>query len=427
MLALWTALTLASLAYVATIGSNCPNSDEWEFVPALLNREPLGPWLWAQHNEHRLPLPRLAYYVLFQITHDFRAGSVLQVALLSGTSLALMSLAARLRGYPYWTDAFFPASLVHVGHWENLLIGYNICFAFILVLETAIGVIALRTTRENLYSSGRTAGVLMVLLCLCGGGGVVTALPVAVWLAYLSFNVVRQSHSQAAILFSFAVVPFAYLAIYLQGYHRPGHHPEVGEGGFDVLRVTGQVVSIAFGHGTYRWWIAVFLGIVTLGAFTLSELLKDWRRFETRLAATGLIAISAGIAGVALVIGLGRAALEGSDGLASRYTYLTWPLIALTYIFWCSRGGRRGKWIPAALCAAAAMFYPVNMIHGTHVGAKVRGVLATVEIEFRQGVPPDVIVRHFRGTFQGNQEERAVRAMPMLRAARIGAFAEGPP
>ena len=60
--------------------------------------EPLGPWLWAQHNEHRLPLPRLVYYGLFQITHDFRTGSLLQIGCCSATSLALMSLAAHLRG-----------------------------------------------------------------------------------------------------------------------------------------------------------------------------------------------------------------------------------------------------------------------------------------------------------------------------------------
>src|SRR5438067_12856491 len=125
LLGVWAALTAAALGFVLTFGTNTPYADEWEFVPALTGHERVLPWLWAQHNEHRLPLPRLIYYMLFQIAHDFRAGALLQIALLSGTSLVLMSLAARLRGRPYWTDVFFPVSLVHVGHWENLLIGYN--------------------------------------------------------------------------------------------------------------------------------------------------------------------------------------------------------------------------------------------------------------------------------------------------------------
>ena len=144
-----------------------------------------------------------------------------------------------------------------------------------------------------------------------------------------------------------------------------------------------------------------------------------------RPSSFGLLAIAVGIVGVALVIGMGRAGIDAKNGLASRYTYLTWPLLPLAYLVWCSRGGRTGKWIPAALCMCAALFYPANMISGAVVGTKVRLVLATIEDEARDGVPPEIIVRHFAGTFQAMQEARAIRAMPMLRKAGVGAFAEG--
>src|SRR5688572_15035986 len=76
----WLVMTLAALGYVLAFGHNIPWGDEWEFVPALTGREPAGlPWLWAQHNEHRLPLPRAIYLGLFRLTGDFRAGMVLQV------------------------------------------------------------------------------------------------------------------------------------------------------------------------------------------------------------------------------------------------------------------------------------------------------------------------------------------------------------
>ena len=728
LLATWAALTVAAVGFVVMVGSNCPNADEWEFVAALTGHEPLGPWLWAQHNEHRLPLPRLVYYCLFQVTHDFRAGSLLQIALLSATSLGLMTLASRLRGRPYWTDVFFPVSIIHTGHWENLLIGYNICFAFILVLETGLGLVAMFATRENAFRSGLKAGVLMVLLCLCGGGGVVAAMPVALWLAYLaicewrsgnvgvpvnalpeearivnpidasatpeekvrqlqrltaenqpildaflrtldsqfgttsnsnvkspesllakatrpsilvrkpwhniehirdSFRfktvlkdlrdlpaIVRQlemklgakiikrdtekflnpgfwgwrivafdlempngqlveyylpiveieraknagnhelfekwrnqdatqltkeqrteleadlfesrrvyqeaydsflsrsgateselraalaqiaasslatakkssfnspnekaipsdhdlpssrveaakpssstmprpsealdatamgappltnsgilaenpagakaaSRFRVAILLALAAFPAIYLAIYLQGYHRPGHHPEVGDGGLNVLRVAGQVISMAFGYGTYRWWIPILAGMLALGSVTIAALAGDARRAEKRPASLGLIAIAAGIVGVALVIGMGRAGLDTKNGLASRYTYLTWPLLALAYIFWMTRGGWRGKWFPAILCLAAALAFNPNMITGMVRGYAVREVLSIVEVEARAGVPPERIVRLFHDSFQAHQEQRAIRAIPMLREAGIGAFGEG--
>ena len=65
------------------IGTNAPYADEWEFVPALVGAEPALPWLWQQHNEHRMVLPRAVYLLLFKLTHDFRAGMLVQVAMLS--------------------------------------------------------------------------------------------------------------------------------------------------------------------------------------------------------------------------------------------------------------------------------------------------------------------------------------------------------
>jgi hypothetical protein len=709
--ALWAALTIAALGFVLILGSNCPNADEWDFVPALLNREPLGPWLWAQHNEHRLPLPRLVYYTLFQFTHDFRGGAVLQVMLLSGTSLGLMILAARFRGQPHWVDAFFPVSLVHAGHWENLLIGYNLCFAFILVLETAIGVIALRTTRETAFRSGCRAGFLAMLLCLCGGGGVVTAMPVAAWLVYLAFlvrprapvpeearirnpiesadepdeklkrlqrltdenrplvdaflkaldaefgtasvsnvkqpdrirakaerpsirakkpwhdieyvrdsfrfktvlkdlrdlpaivhaletrlgatiikrdtgkflipgiwgwrivafdlrmpngqlveyylpveeieraknegnhelferwrnrdeskltkddlleysadvtesravyeaafasfldrtgsteNEVRavlrsvsastgdmqrnsssgsvseksisgtqvtppsrleamnasesstqtrpspsreippiamfkppthnlpesrlRANGKSLVLLLLAAFPMVYLAVYLQGYRRPGHHPEVGEGGADVLVVAARVMSLAFGTSGSHAWPWMFAVVAALIGITAAAALRSGGT-----AKLGLLAILAGIVGVAVVIGLGRAGIDPRYGLSSRYGYLVWPLIALPALFWIQRGGRLGKWIPAALCIVAVLRFNANMLDGLGKGSTIKNRLEVVQVEAAEGVPPEAIVRHFKDTFQANQEQRAIRAIPLLRDAGIGMFGE---
>lgn len=428
--AAWAVLTIAQLAFVMQLGSNCPNADEWGFVPALLSREPVGEWLWTQHNEHRLPLPRLIIYLVFQLTHDFRGGSLLQVALLSGTSLGVMRIVARLRGRPYWTDVFFPVSLLHVGHWENLLIGYNLCFAMILVLETAIGVVALTTKPETTFRHGWIAGVLIVPLCLCGGGGVVAAMPVAVWLVYLA--VLEQINAGKAIgprlktiallrigvLIAFAAFPLLYLAHYLDGYHSPGHHPKLGEGGLDVLRVAGQVLAMAFGHGVAKEWLLVITEMAALGLLTLT-------RMNRTPSSVGVLAVASGIVGVAIVIGLGRAGLDARSGLASRYAYLTWPLLAIAYLVWTKHGGKLGKWIPAGLCLVAAIAYPMNMSRGLQSGLAVHSVLQAVQEDARNGVPPEIIVRRFPGTFQANQEERAIKAIPILREAGIGAFAEG--
>src|SRR5262249_14024982 len=196
------------------------------FVPALTRHEPFGPWLWQQHNEHRLPLPRAIYFALFVLTRDFRAGMVLQVAMLSALAFWLMRLAAKLPGRPHWADGVLPVSLLHIGHWENFLMGYQLCFALFTVLVTAIGVVALRTTRETAFRSGATAGVLGVLLCLCGGFGLVVALPVSAWVAYLAVIVWRSGAKRHAwMLLGLNALPPAYLWAYQRGLERPGQPP----------------------------------------------------------------------------------------------------------------------------------------------------------------------------------------------------------
>ncbi|MDB5308852.1 MAG: hypothetical protein JWO38_3054 [Gemmataceae bacterium] len=424
LLTAWAALTAAALGFVFYLGTNSPSADEWEFVPAVTGHDPLGPWLWAQHNEHRLPLPRLVYFALFRLTHDFRAGMVLQVAMLSGLGLWLMNLAARFRGRPHWADVFFPISLLHVGHWENYLIGYQICFALLIVLVTALGVVALRTTAETAFRSGVIAGALTVLLVLCGGSGVVVAVPVAGWLAYLAASVWRGgSKWRGLVLAALAAFPVAYLAVYLDGYHRPAHHPPLGDGGVGVALVTGETLAVAFGAGIRGEWRTMLAGMLLLGGITLAAVSRNLKSPATRPAAVGLIAVVAGVAGVALVIGLGRAGLGPKMGLASRYAFLTWPLLGIAYLFWVRRGGWGGRWVPIGLCVAAALAFPSNTGYGLGMGSHVRSVLAGVEADARAGLPPELIVRRFPDSLQAYQEERGIRAIPMLREAGVGAFA----
>src|SRR6516162_8487433 len=56
----WGAMVLVTLTFVRTYGTNVPQSDEWCIVPYLTGAKTIdGAWLWDQHNEHRIPLPKL--------------------------------------------------------------------------------------------------------------------------------------------------------------------------------------------------------------------------------------------------------------------------------------------------------------------------------------------------------------------------------
>jgi len=429
----WAAFTFVAASFVVFLGTNAPYADEWEFVPVLVGEEPAGPWLWQQHNEHRLPLPRAVFLGLFWLTHDFRAGMVLQIAMLSALALVLMRFAERLRGRPHWTDLFFPVSLLHIGHWENFVMGYQICFVMDAVLVTGLVAVALRTTRENAFPSGATAGALLLLLALTGGAGLVLVPPVAAWLVIVARNVWRGgTTARAVLLLVIAVLPLVYLGVYANGYQRPPHHPEPSTDLRMVARIGGEVLAVSFGVGIKGVWLAVCAGVLALGGATVAALLSQWKERDKRLSIAGLLAVTAGVTGVALAIGVGRSGWGAEMGLWSRYSLLTWPLLAAAYLVWVKIGrapssptvSRAAKWVPVALCVVAALAFPANIGTGILNGAAIKSTYSAIEADARVGMgAAEIVAREFPKSAQSGQEDRAVHAIPLLRAARIGIFA----
>lgn len=422
-LAVWGLITILALTFVLFVGTNAPYADEWEFVPALVGDEPALPWLWQQHNEHRLPLTRVIVLGLFKLTHDFRAGMFLQIVLLSALALGLIRLATRLRGHAHWADAFFPISLLHIGHWENFVMGYQICFVLVATFATALAVVALCTTRENAFRSGVIAGTLLMLIALTGGSGLPVVPAVAAWIAFLALNVWRGgSKGRALLLLLLAALPLAYIRLYFVDYHKPPGHPTLSSDPLAVGRVAAEVLSVSFGIGVREVWWVVFPGVFALGVATLVLLLRKWNDPNQRLAVTGLIAVAAGVTGIAVAIGIGRGGWGATWGLWSRYALLVWPLLAITYLVWVQNGR---KWVPIGMCVAAALLFPANTGEGMVNGAMIWRDYGALEAMSRSGMSAEQIVKSevFKESHQREQPERAERAIPLLRRERIGIFA----
>src|SRR5262249_42934019 len=93
----WAVMTAAAPVLVGAYGDNVPWWDDWVMVPTLTGTQPvtLG-WLWAPHNEHRIPLGKLLYLGLLRPAgRDFRAGMVFQVVALAGLAFAMTRAAGR--------------------------------------------------------------------------------------------------------------------------------------------------------------------------------------------------------------------------------------------------------------------------------------------------------------------------------------------
>ena len=178
---------------------------------------------------------------------------------------------------------------------------------------------------------------------------------------------------------------------------------------------------MSFGIAMTPVWLAAFAGILALGGATVALLVPRWKEPGEWLSVAGLLAVAAGVAGVALAIGVGRAGMGGDMGLWSRYSMLSWPLLAAAYLVWVKLGC---KWVPVALCVAVALVFLGNTGTGMQNGAAVKSRYSAIEADAALGLSAEQIVaRQFPGSHQAGQEKRAVHAIPMLRAARVGIFA----
>src|SRR3954471_11189852 len=109
----WAVMLAAVICFVARYASNVPSWDDWDMIPTLTRNQPVTwEWLWSQHNEHRVPLPRLIFLGLDRLTViDMRVTMYFDVLLMAALAAAMIVAAARLRGRSSASDAFFPLAL----------------------------------------------------------------------------------------------------------------------------------------------------------------------------------------------------------------------------------------------------------------------------------------------------------------------------
>ena len=91
---IWSIMFLVALACIFVYGRNIPLAEDWHLVAPLTGNEPdIVKWLFAQNNEHRIPLPKLVLLGLLKITHgDFRSGMVLTVICMALVAALLIKI-----------------------------------------------------------------------------------------------------------------------------------------------------------------------------------------------------------------------------------------------------------------------------------------------------------------------------------------------
>ncbi len=428
---LWAGMTAILLAHIARYGHDVPLAEDWTLLRPLDGREPnFWEWVWAQNNEHRLPLPKLAYLGLLKAVPDFRVGMVFNALVLSALSAALIVTARRVRGgRTSLLDAVFPLALMHIGHWFQFMWSWQIQFVISVAVVLAILIVLVTPPLPLGVGTATALAVLFALLPFTGASGlpfVPAVAAIALALGGLAVPVLGRTGAAGrratAVLAIGAAISVAGFGLYFVGYERPTWIPD-NPGVGASLETAGRFLGMGFGT-RYGLLPALFaLLVVGSGIVVAARRALRGPRDAERRRAVALLAFLGGGVGLALAVGYGRAALVPDVGMPSRYSLFAVPLPIAAWFAWQHFGPERLRpWVQGAILAGFLVALPFNWKDGWSARDWYVTGMTAVERDIDAGVPRDELVRR-HGKFLLHWDPNLLaEGMDILHERRIGPF-----
>ena len=430
----WLIMLVVALVCIAQYGRNIPLAEDWNLVQPITGNEPnLAKWLWAQNNEHRLPLPRLTMLILLKVTNgDFRAGMFFNAITLGVLAFSMILVARHLRGgRTSFADAFFPIALLHIGNWPNLVWSWQLSF----VLPTALICAALLVivSHQTITTPGPAvvAGTCLVLIPLCGANGLLFVPLLALWFSYCGvlnwYSVKTKGGRQwiGGFLIGSAGIALGLIALYFVGYERPSWNPP-SPGLGATLKTTAKFLALSFGPVAAKSWhlsVVVTVGFLLIsGGVAVLGVLRH--KGLERHRALGVLLFFGNIALFAIVMGWGRSGLVPTVGLPIRYVLFAVPALCTAYFIWELYGSAKLRTaVQMGLLLGMCILLPFNMMEGLQWGDWYRKGMNAVEQDILAGIPRSALAeRHRDFLVHWWTEDQLAAGMQMLKDTGIGPF-----
>ena len=415
------------------VSSPIPLAEDWVTVPFVTGQSAdLGPWLWQQNNEHRMPVARLLLLGALKAGGgDFRAGGLLNMAVLAATAAGLILFVRRLRGsLTDPADSFFPLTLLHFGHAVDVLFPFQITFVLtvgsILIVGCALFLPASVTTPR----SAAVAGGTLLLLPLSGFIGLlfVPALSIyiffagwACWSGRRGWPARRGVGAWLMVASGAAVV---LVGVYFIGYEHPYWNPP-NPGVVPSLKTMLQVLSLGFGPAPQFWWKPGVAGAVLFLALSSWEAARRLRpAAPDREYALGASLFVANAILFAAAVGWGRAGSVPDAGIPLRYIGIVIPAFVASYLVWVVSPSRFATGIQRSLAVTMLVLLPVNTVagHRFFAGWYHEG-MTRLQADIQRGVPvEEIAVRYNRFLAHYWKPAELARHIHMLRKAGIAPF-----
>jgi hypothetical protein len=377
----------ADLALVARYGNNFPFQDDWTLVPVMTRCQDVNwPWVWYQHNEHRLPLAKLAIVGLGRISgNNFRAAMFANVGLLAAAAALLIWATPSADRRSGWTNAFYPLVLLHWGHAENFLWAWQIGFASaVLVVLTWLAVMI--RAGVNGQQRGWALAIVAVLLPLCGGVGMCFLPFLLISLVCRVFMGKTPTDRYWAMAGESAGLLLA--TLYFRGYsieHSPAASTTKG-----IFEAAVQFVSLGMGMPASLGWRATGIGLLIGLALGLVLLITSFRKSSgARITIGGQICFLGGFLLLAGAIAWGRAGIGAEAALAGRY--VTLAALGACWLYSVVIMDERQfvrRYLPIVFVALAACMLWPNTIAGYRHALGRRQTYSTFKADMAAAMPP---------------------------------------
>jgi hypothetical protein len=431
VLFVWSTMLIVAFASIVKYGRNIPLAEDWTLVAPLTgNEHDFSGWLWAQNNEHRIPLPKLILLGLLKMTNgDFRAGMFFNAIALGVLSILMMLAARNFRGRTTFADAFFPIALLHIGNWENIVWGWQLSFVLPTFLVCAVFLVLLSDPVISAPFSAIASGVFLMLLPLCGANGLLFVPLFSIWLCYCGVLNRKKSGPRWITLFltGSSAVALSLMLVYFIGYVRPAWNPP-NPGYMATLKTSAKFLALGLGPAAAGSWrlsapaTAFFLFSGAVIVFMSLFRIKGGERFR----ALGIFLFFGNMAVFALAMGWGRAGHVPEMGLPIRYVLLSVPALCTAFFIWELYGPvKLRNFVQTALLFLVIILLPFNMIHGLKWGGWYRSGMEKVKRDILAGAPYTTVAEsHRKFLIHWWDKDQLANGMQMLQKAGIGIFAE---
>lgn len=375
-------LTIGSCIYMMVVTySSLPYWDGWIEI-----QYPAGgglhtaSWLWAQVNEHRMPIPKL---FLLADLHWFHARQVFLLSSIFAIQLLLVAvLGWTMREFGGWRGTVWRTGIglacfcvFCLSQWENLTWGMQVCF----VMPGALAGVSLAAlllywlhSREGASSAPSDWKYIAVSIAAALG---------ATW-SYVNGNLLWPLLVAAALLLglrlravlTYAVVGTLSTVLYLNNYLRPHNPASFLKTPFATLKFVAVYFGSSWisGDFLYRFRVAEIMGLIGLAVSCF--LLWRLRSFVAgrRSFTVFLVLMLAFLVGTGIVTSAGRVSFGIIWALNSRYQAVAlvfWCCLGLLFLDWAARRPERR----IALLLTQLLFLGVMIYGAAHAGTPLIG------------------------------------------------------